>query len=224
MISSLTGAGLSVGVCSSWMMANASLIPLPLRLALLYLRAEGIRPQPDPANPQHMRLGYTTIRPLEMNDGGYVGVDARGYQFLLDFQGARRAFPFFSLTALLAGEIEPQAIKDKIVLIGVTAESVKDFFYTPFSRGLQTDQQMSGIELHGHIVSQLLRFALDGHSPIATASGWHEGVWILLWSLMGGAIGVRVRSLRRWLLLAASGLLLLGLADYLAFVRGGGFH
>jgi hypothetical protein len=55
---------------------------------------------------------------------------------------------------------------------------------------------------------------------MATASGWHEGVWILLWSVMGGAIGVRVRSLRRWLLLAASGLLLLGLADYLAFVQG----
>ena len=74
---------------------------LPLRLALLYLRAEGIRPQPDPANPQHIRLGPTTIRPLEMNDGGYVGVDARGYQFLLDFKGARKAFPSFSLTTLL---------------------------------------------------------------------------------------------------------------------------
>jgi adenylate cyclase len=106
------------------------------------------------------------------------------------------------------------------VLIGVVAESVKDFFYTPYSRGPAADQQTSGIELHAHIVSQLLRFALGGNSPIATASGWHEGVWILLWSVMGGAVGVRVRSLRRWLLLAASGLLLLGLADYLAFVQG----
>jgi adenylate cyclase len=74
--------------------------------------------------------------------------------------------------------------------------------------------------LHAHIVSQLLRFALDSNSPIATASDWHEGVWILLWSVLGGAVGVRVRSLRRWLLLAGSGLLVLGLATYLAFVRG----
>ena len=193
---------------------------LPLRLALLYLRAEGMRPQPDPANPQHIRLGHTTIRPLEMNDGGYVGVDARGYQFLLDFKGARKAFPSFSLTTLLAGEIDPQAIKDKIVLIGVTAESVKDFFYTPFSRGLQTDQQMSGIELHGHIVSQLLRFGLDGNSPVATASDRHEEAWILLWSMMGGAIGLWVRSPWRFVLSAASGLLLLALTDYVAFVSG----
>jgi adenylate cyclase len=193
---------------------------LPLRLALLYLRAEGIRPQPDPAYPQHIRLGPTTIRPLEMNDGGYVGVDARGYQFLLDFKDARKAFPSFSLTTLLAGEIDPQAIQDKIVLIGVTAESVKDFFYTPFSRGLQSDQQISGIELHGHIVSQLLRFGLNGDSPVATASDRREQAWILLWSIMGGAIGLGVRSPWRFVLAVASGLVVLALTAYVAFLNG----
>ena len=115
-----------------------------LRLALLYLQAEGITPQSDASNPHHIRLGRTTIWPFEPNDGGYVGADARGYQFLLDFKGARGSFPSFSLTTLLSGGIDPEAIKDKIVLIGVTAESVKDFFYTPYSRGLHADQQMSG--------------------------------------------------------------------------------
>jgi adenylate cyclase len=192
---------------------------LPLRLALLYLQAEGIMPQPDPSNPQYLRLGATTIRPFEMNDGGYVDMDARGYQFLLDFKGGREGFPAFSLTALLSEEIQPQAIQDKIVLVGVTAESVKDFFYTPYSRGLQTDQQMSGIELHGHIVSQLLRFAIEGHSPVMTANEWQEAAWVLLWSLLGGAIGLWVRSPWRFALLAAGGLLLLGFVDYLAFMR-----
>src|SRR5207247_8847159 len=56
-----------------------------LRLAVLYLRAEGIAPEPDPRDPRLLRLGRTTIRPLEPNDGGYVRVDTRGYQFLLDF-------------------------------------------------------------------------------------------------------------------------------------------
>jgi adenylate cyclase len=192
----------------------------PLRLALLYLQAEGIRPQPDASNPQHIRLGHTTIRPFEMNDGGYVGTDARGYQFLLDFKGTPGLFRSFSLTTLLSAEINPQVINDKVVLIGVTAESVKDFFYTPYSRGRQTDQQMSGIELHAHIVDQLLRFALDGNSPVATASDRYEEAWILLWSVMGGAIGLWVRSPWRFSLSAASGLLLLGLADYLAFANG----
>jgi len=191
-----------------------------LRLALLYLQAEGITPQPDASNPQHLRLGRATIRPLERNDGGYVDVDARGYQFLLDFKAAPGSFLAFSLAALLSGNIDSQAFKDKVVLVGVTAESLKDIFYTPYSRGLQTGQQMSGIELHGHVISQLLRFALDGNSPIATVSDGLEAAWILLWSVLGGAVGIGVRSPWRFSLSAASGLLLLGLADYLAFVTG----
>jgi adenylate cyclase len=199
---------------------ETALYSFALRLALLYLRAEGIRPQPDASNPEHIRLGRTTVRPLEMNDGGYIGVDADGYQFLLDFKGARGSFLAFSLTALLSGNIDPQAFKDKVVLIGITAESQKDFFYTPYSRGLHINQQMSGIELHAHIVSQLLRFALDGNSPMATVSDGHEAAWILLWSVLGGAVGIGVRSPWRFALSAVSGLLLLGLADYLAFATG----
>jgi adenylate cyclase len=199
---------------------KTALYSFALRLALLYLQPEGITPQPDVSNPQHLRLGHTTIRPLEMNDGGYVGADARGYQFLLDFKGARGSFLAFSLAALLSGNIDPQVFKDKIVLIGVTAESLKDFFYTPYSGGLQTGQHMSGIELHGHIVSQLLRFALDGNSPIATVSDGLEAAWILLWSVLGGVLGIAVRAPWRFSLSAASGILFIGLADYFAFVTG----
>jgi len=100
------------------------------------------------------------------------------------------------------------------------AASVKDFFYTPYSRGLQADQQIPGIALHAHIISQLLRAALDGNASVATLSDWYEGLWILLWSVMGGAIGLWMRSSWRFSLWTASGLLLLSLATYLAFVRG----
>jgi len=190
-----------------------------LRLALPYLKAEGIMPQPDVSNPEHIRLAQTTIRPFEPNDGGYVGADSRGYQFLLDLRGAQRGFLSYSLTTLLSGEIDPETIKDKIVIIGVMAEGVKDFFYTSFSRGLQADQQISGIALQAHIVSQLLRFGLEGNSPIKTVNEWYEGFWILLWSLMGGIVSLRVRSPWRFSLLTAIGLLVLGLAVYFAFLK-----
>ncbi|MBW2282635.1 MAG: CHASE2 domain-containing protein, partial [Deltaproteobacteria bacterium] len=58
-----------------------------LRVALLAL---GIQPAPDPERPEWLRLGQTTLPPLESTDGGYVDLDAAGYQFLLDF-GAGRA-------------------------------------------------------------------------------------------------------------------------------------
>jgi len=48
-------------------------------------------------------------------------------------------------------------VRDKVVLVGVTATSIKDNFYTPYSRGLHPDQDMPGVAIHGQIVSQLLR-------------------------------------------------------------------
>ena len=191
-----------------------------LRLSLLYLRAEGIAPQPDPGNPQHIRLGHTTIRPFEPNDGGYVGADARGYQFLLDFKGAKGNFPSYSLMNLLSGEIDSKTIKDKIVLIGVMAQSVKDLFYTPHSRGLRASQQVPGVGLHAHMVSQLLRFALNGTSAMATMTERQEGYWILLWSMIGGAMGLWVRSPWRFAMTGSGGLLILFFTAYFAFLSG----
>jgi adenylate cyclase len=190
-----------------------------LRLALLYLQAEGIGPQPDPVTPAYLRLGQTTFRRLAPNDGGYVNTDAYGYQFLLDFR-RRHTFPTFSLQALLSGEVDPAALRDKIVLIGVTAVSVKDAFFTPYSRGMHTDQQMPGVILHAYAVSQLLRGALDGDATIATVSDQCEGLWMLLCGVLGAALGYRMRSPWRLALTGAGGFLVLELAGYGALMYG----
>ena len=192
-----------------------------LRIALLYLQAEGVTLQADPLHPQHMRLGATTIRPLETHDGIYVDADTRGYQFLLDFRDGPKAFPSYSLTALLAGEIVAEALKDKIVLFGISAasESVKDLFYTPYSRGLRIEQQMSGINLHAHIISQLLRAGIAGEAPLGSLGEGQEALWVLLWSLLGGALGLWIRSSWRFALVAACGLLFLSVIVYIAFVQ-----
>jgi adenylate cyclase len=55
---------------------------------------------------------------------------------------------------------------------------------------------------------------------MATVSDRHEEAWILLWSVMGGTIGLLVRSPWRFSLSAAGGLLILSLAVYLTFVSG----
>lgn len=192
-----------------------------LRLALLYLQAEGITPQPDPSHPQHLRLGPTSLRPLESNDGGYVGADTRGYQVLLDFQGIRAPIPSFSLTALLSGQIDPEAIKDKIVLVGVTAESVPDLFNTPYSSGRAADHPgRFGVLVHADIIDQLLRTGLEGVSPIATLSETQEAMWIVLWAIMGGTIGLMGRSAWRFSLMSLGGVVLLGLIVHGAFLKG----
>jgi adenylate cyclase len=191
-----------------------------LRLALLYLRGKGGMPQSDAANLQHLRLGKTTIKPFGPNDGGYVQADDRGYQFLLNFRKARTPFPSFSLTSLLSSQLDPLAIQGKIVLIGTKSEAVKDFFFTPFSRGLHSNQQVSGVALHARIVSELLSFPLQRSSPISTLSDWQEWVWIFLWSLAGGIIGMVIRSPWRFSLFSLAGLFFLALIAYSAFQQG----
>jgi adenylate cyclase len=188
-----------------------------LRLALQYLQAQGVVPRPDERNPQHLRLGSVTFRPFEENDGGYVKADARGYQFLLDYESPEAMFRSYSLADLLDGKVPPTAVKGKIVLIGVTAQSVKDFFFTPYSRGFSEAQQVPGVILHALMVKQLLRAGLEGVRPLGTLSESQESLWILLWSLLGGILGLKARSAWRFSLLGFSGVLLIGLCAYAAF-------
>jgi adenylate cyclase len=191
-----------------------------LRLALVYLQPEGIVLQPDPQHPEQLRLGPHTLRPLEPNDGPYATADTRGYQFLLDFKGWRGSFPSVALKDLLSGNIAPEVLRNKIVLVGVTAESVKDHFYTPFSRGLQEDQETDGVAIHAHITSQLIRLGLGGAAPIKTINEWQEGLWIVLWSTLGTLTGFKVRSPWKFSFAVASGLLAIGFFDFTVFLRG----
>jgi len=191
-----------------------------LRLALLYLQPEGIVLQPDPQYPEQVRLGPHTLRPLEPNDGPYVAADASGYQFLLDFKGWRGSFPSVTLTQLLSGNIAPEVLRNKIVFVGVTAESVKDHFYTPFSRGLQEDQQTDGVAIHAHIASQLIRLGRGGAAPIKTINEWQEGIWIILWSAFGALTGLKVRSPWKFSFAIGSGLLALTAFDFGVFLEG----
>src|SRR6266571_5576518 len=66
----------------------------PLRLALQYLQAEGITPQPDEVNPQYLRLGQTTFRPLEPMMAAMSGPMPEGIQCsLIKWERAARFRP-----------------------------------------------------------------------------------------------------------------------------------
>ena len=86
---------------------------------------------------------------------------ARSACVLIDYRGLRGGFPAFDLATLLAGKVEPAAINDKVVLVGVKAESVPDVFHTPFSSASITGGRIPGVELHASIVRQLLIVRID---------------------------------------------------------------
>lgn len=192
---------------------------LSLQLALGYLQAEGIQPRAGDPDPSHIRLGETTIPPFEANDGAYVDADAAGYQFLLNYQDGRRPFRQFSLMEIADAGTAGAAIRDSVVILGVTADSVKDAFVTPFSHAGNGTQTMTGIALHGHIVSQLLRMALAGEQPLRSLADVYEILLIALWGVLGALAAVYIKQLWYFTLVIAGGVAVIIALPYLALLQ-----
>lgn len=191
-----------------------------LQLALKYLKAEGISPKPAKINPDYLQLGQAIFPPLQPNDGAYVQVDNSGYQIVANFRTGAN-FRTVSLADVLADRVPAHWMRDRIVLIGSTAPSLQDFFYTSYSSSLLGDAQpVPGVELHAQFVSQILSSALEGRPVIHAWSEPGEWLWILGWSVLGASAIWHWRSPRRafpYLLLAS---MTLGGGVYIAFLAG----
>ena len=191
-----------------------------LRLALAYLKPMNIGLAPDSGNPEHARLGAATIKPFERDDGGYVGADARGYQFLLDYQGMPRRFRSFTVGDILDGRFSAADLRERIVIIGSSAPSLRDDFYTPFSRGQVQDQRLPGPHLHGMVASQLLRIALGESRPLRVWPDPLEYAWIGAWCALGILLGTRAGSMPRFVALTAAALALVTASGQAAAAAG----
>jgi adenylate cyclase len=189
-----------------------------LLLALHYLTDEGISPAPAPGNPDLLQLGPAVLAPLTAKDGGYVGLDHRGYQILLDY--GRQGFAETTLGEVLAGKCPPELIRDKIVIIGVAAESVKDIFFLPVKRGFLSQSSHYGMEIHGHLASQLLRLALGESAAPRFVGDGPECLWMLFWGVLAGMAAARARTILGFAVTSVEGLILWGIATYLLFSLG----
>lgn len=163
------------------------------QLAFRYLAAEGIQPQFTAD--KNLQLGNTVFSRLHSRWGGYQGIDSRGAQMLLNYRSTETIAEQVSLTQILTGQFNPDAIKDRVVLIGVTAKTADDFWKTPLTatRGdarssLERDHEMPGVLVHAHIVSQILNTVLDRRSLLWVWPSWGETIWVLNWSLVGGIL------------------------------------
>jgi adenylate cyclase len=187
---------------------------LALRAVLAYLEKEGIQPEPDANNPEFMRLGESTIAPFEHSDGGYVNADARGYQFLLDYLGIQKPLAMVTLSDIFSDPLAVAGAQGRIVLVGVAAESVNDYFFAPVEVADGIDR-IPGIALHALAIDQLLRLASGESAPITSISNRLEVVLVWAWCLGGGAVAVLARSLLVFVVAAAAGIVLIGAAGYL---------
>lgn len=173
-----------------------------LQLALRYLAPAGIQAQVTPEG--YLQLGHVVLKRLIAPAGGYQKVDTKGYQVLLNYRPYRTLqdiAPQVALGDVLNDEIPPDSIKklrDRIVLIGVSAPSFGDYWSTPYSDGQQpAQQQIPGILVQAQMVSQILSAVLDQRPLLWVWPHWGEALWIWSWALVGGLLAWRFRPLRR---------------------------
>lgn len=156
-----------------------------LQLALLYLDGEKNIPFEQALNPPKLRA----------NDGGYNRIDVGGHQFIINYRRSFQGFQTVRMADVLEGKIAPDLFRDRVVMIGGTAVSFRDWFFTPLDGGLGSTRIFTaGIEVHAQIVSQILSSTLDGRAAIQSWEEYWEWLWILGWSLAGSTLIWRWRN------------------------------
>lgn len=185
---------------------NQTVLSFAFRMAIEYLADQGISPEVASEETEEIRLGKTSFFPLSGSAGGYVREDARGYQLFLNYRSGPNKLQQVSLTDILQNKIAPDTFRDRIVLIGSTAPSLKDYSLTPYGGFFQfRDDEgnwqlsyskrtttMTGVEIHGNLVSFFLDAALGARSPIRTLPG--VGEWLII--IMSATIGTT--AIARW--------------------------
>ncbi len=161
---------------------------LGAKLALAYLEKEGVSLRSIDDKKKIYGLGRAVFVPLTGNEGGYVAGDTGGYQILLNYRGGLDKFPSISMTDVLENRIPPDLMRNRAVLIGSTAESLKDVFQTPYSSTLFRSPALTpGAVIHANITSQILSAALQGRPMLRTPTKTLNWLWILAWSFIGAS-------------------------------------
>ena len=91
----------------------------------------------------------------------------------------------------MAGQVDPAQVRDRIVLIGTVAPSLKDMLYTPYSDDVETFNA-PGVIIHAQIVSHLLDVATGQRPAFSFWPRWGEVLWLAGWALVGVVLAWRL--------------------------------
>lgn len=199
---------------------------LSFKLANLYLQAENKTLTYDQENYQFISDNLI-IKRLTPNTGGYrLPVNenpsdysnAQGFQILLNYRISSEIAERISLKEILDGSSDQKLrslVKDKIILIGSTDETYKDFHQTYF------DKKTPGVIIHAHAISQILSAVLNDRAIIWSWNEQIEMLWITIWIFAGGFAFWYWQSLTQRIIIASlSGITIYG-SCYLVLLTGG---
>lgn len=165
---------------------------LSFQLASLYLASQGIAPTLTPE--KNWRFGNVVFKNLEENSGGYHRIDNLGHQIMLNWRSSNPVATTVTLGDVLNNKVAPELVKNRIVLIGTVAETFHDYLSTPYSAGKLPYEEMAGVVIQAHMLSQILSATLDKRPLLSFWSKWNESLWIWYWAIIGGIISWRFHT------------------------------
>jgi CHASE2 domain-containing sensor protein/two-component sensor histidine kinase len=158
-----------------------------IRMAQHYLADEGLILENGLRNPATMRFGKAEIPRFQQHTGGYVWADYGGNQTLINFRAGFTPFSKVTYQALMAGQVDPELLADRIVLIGYSAASAKDVVNVAALAGVNPGL-VPGVDVQAHAISQIVSAALDGRVFLQALPVLPEYFLIIISGLLGAAL------------------------------------
>ena len=132
---------------------------------------------------EHWQFGSQVITRLVNRSAGYQQLDDRGNQLLISYRRTPQIAQQVTIRDILEEKetFDPDWIKNRVVIVGITAKSVPDIHDTPIGK-------MRGLQLHAHVVSQLISAVKDNRPLIWWLPFWGDWLWIGFWGITSGFV------------------------------------
>jgi CHASE2 domain-containing sensor protein len=189
------------------------------RIATRYLASSGFNAKLTSGN--NFSIGNKVFQNLKSNSGGYHNIDSQGHQVLVNWRAANPYMKQVTVQEVLNNKLTAENIKNRIVLIGTTAGSFNDRRWsTPYTSGEWPHNQIAGVVVQAHMVSQILSAVLDNRPLLSTLPESSEFICIWCWSLIGGLIALNIKSKRRLIFAVVGSCGVLYISTFYLFILG----
>ncbi len=218
----LSGDGLaSDSLASNGLPGERKLEPpifsLGTELAMRYLKQiENITPAAD----EVLTLGGIPFENMSANFGGYKNIAVENYQIPIRYRSSRSVAPTITFSEVLSNRFDPDLVRDKIVLVGMTAASGRDLFLTPYNAD-STLEQMPGVVVHAQVASQILSVVVGRDRLLWDWPEWGEVVWVVSLTAAGSMLMVLTQKGPILIAFGMGGLLGIYLVSVVCFHAGG---
>ena len=184
-----------------------------LQLVSRYFQSHNI---PVTTAGNNWQLGSQIITRLVNGSAGYQKFDDRGNQLLISYRRTPQLAQQVTIRDILEerASFDPNWIKDRIVLIGVTAKSVPDIHDTAIG-------EIRGLHLHAHIVSQIVSTVEDNRPLVWWLPVWGDWLWLGFWSVSSGLLISLGRNYLERNLITAGCVVILSGVCWLVLTQGG---